>query len=86
MTLRELESQPHIVAARILTMSNKRLIVVTEHGRLLPIFLPRSYHHDNPLLASLREIIRARIWIPVNQQLYHLFSTDWLVDPSPEKS
>ncbi|MEY8441082.1 hypothetical protein AALA17_00265 [Lactobacillaceae bacterium 24-114] len=84
MTLRELESQ--IVAARILTVSNKRLIVVTEKGRLLPIFLPRSYHHDQHRLASLRDILRARIWIPVNQQFYHLFKTDWLVEPSTEKS
>lgn len=35
------------------------------------------------MLESLKDILRAGIWIPVNKKLRKLFSHDWLVEPEP---
>lgn len=83
MTLRETDSQPNIVAARIITLNKKKVTVLTEEGQVLSIPLARQYRQDHSLFASLKDILKAQIWIPVNKKLKALFATDWLVAPKP---
>ncbi|EEW54202.1 hypothetical protein HMPREF0494_0623 [Limosilactobacillus antri DSM 16041] len=82
MTLKD-TSQPEIVAARIVAVSGKTVKVVTEDGQTLRIPLPSNYRQDQTMLASLKDIWRAGIWIPVNRQLKRLFHYDWLSEPAP---
>lgn len=83
MTLKETDSQPNIVAAKIIAMSKKKVTVLTEEGHLLTIPLTKEYRQDKTMLESLRDILHAGIWIPVNKKLHQLFSYDWLTGPTP---
>ena len=82
MTLKETVTQPNIVAARIIAISKRRVIVVTEEDRLLSIPLTKEYRQDKTMLQSLKDILHAGIWIPVNKKLRRLFSYDWLAAPA----
>ena len=82
MTLKD-TSQPEIVAARIVAVTCRTVKVVTEDGQTLRIPLSNKYRQDKTMLASLRDIWRAGIWIPVNRQLKKLFHYDWLTGPTP---
>ncbi|WP_076459786.1 hypothetical protein [Limosilactobacillus caccae] len=75
-------NQPNIVAARITRVGRKSILVVTEKGRLLRIPLTKEYQQDQLMQASLKDILKAGIWIPVNEKLKKLFSYDWLTSPS----
>lgn len=81
MTLKD-TSQPEIVAARIVAVTGRTVKVVTEDGQTLRIPLSNKYRQDKTMLASLRDIWRAGIWIPVNRQLKKLFHYDWLTGPT----
>lgn len=76
-------SQANIVAAKIMVINRSHIIVLTEEGHFLRIPLTAEYQHDRNLLASLRDILRAGIWIPVNKKLKKLFNYDWLAAPTP---
>ena len=82
MTLKD-TSQPEIVAAQIVAVTGRTVKVVTETGQTLRIPLSNKYRQDKTMLASLRDIWRAGIWIPVNRQLKKLFHYDWLTGPTP---
>lgn len=82
MTLKD-TSQPEIVAARIVAVTGKTVKVVTEDGQAIRIPLSSKYRQDKTMLASLKDIWRAGIWIPVNRQLKRLFHYDWLAAPTP---
>lgn len=82
MTLKETDTQPNIVAARIIAISKRRVIVVTEEDRLLSIPLTKEYRQDKTMLQSLKDILHAGIWIPVNKKLRRLYSYDWLAAPA----
>lgn len=82
MTLKETDTQPNIVAARIIAISKRRVIVVTEEDHLLSIPLTKEYRQDKTMLQSLKDILHAGIWIPVNKKLRQLFSYDWLAEPA----
>lgn len=82
MTLKD-TSQPEIVAARIVAVSGHTVKVVTEDGQALRISLSKTYRQDKNLLASLKDILKAGIWIPVNRRLKRLFHYDWLTAPVP---
>ena len=82
MTLKD-TSQPEIVAARIVAVTGRTVKVVTEDGQTLRIPLSNKYRQDKTMLASLMDIWRAGIWIPVNRQLKKLFHYDWLTGPTP---
>lgn len=82
MTLKETDTQPNIVAARIIVISKRRVIVVTEEDHLLSIPLTKEYRQDKTMLQSLKDILHAGIWIPVNKKLRQLFSYDWLAEPA----
>ena len=82
MTLKETDTQPNIVAARIIAISKRRVIVVTEEDHLLSIPLTKEYRQDKTMLQSFKDILHAGIWIPVNKKLRQLFSYDWLAEPA----
>ncbi|WP_267201272.1 hypothetical protein [Limosilactobacillus kribbianus] len=81
MTLKD-TSQPDIVAARIVAVNGRTVKVVTEDGQKLRIPLTKQYRRDKTMLASLKDILNAGIWIPVNRHLKRLFHYDWLVAPA----
>lgn len=85
MTLKD-TSHPEIVAAKIVAVSGRTVKVVTEDGQTLRIPLSKSYRQDKTRLASLMDILRAGIWIPVNRQLKRLFQYDWLTGPVPARA
>lgn len=61
-------SQPNIVAAKIIKVTPKNVTVITEEGHLLKIPLTKQYREDKTLRASLVDILKAGIWIPVNKK------------------
>lgn len=81
MTLKD-TSQPDIVAARIVAVNGRTVKVVTEDGQKLRIPLTKQYRRDKTMLASLKDILNAGIWIPVNRHLKRLFHYDWLAAPA----
>lgn len=83
MKLKETDSQPNIVAAKIIAISSKKVTMVTEEGHLLTVPLTKEYRRDRTRLASLKDILRAGIWIPVNKKLHKIFNYDWLAGPAP---
>lgn len=74
----------NIVAAKIIGMTSKRVMVVTEDGHLMSIPLTKNNQQDNLMIESPKDIWRAQIWIPVNKKLKHFFRFDWLTDPATE--
>ncbi|MBB1079655.1 hypothetical protein H5S09_07235 [Limosilactobacillus sp. STM2_1] len=76
-------NQSNIVAAKIISVSRKNITVITEEGHFLKIPLTTKYQQDKTLFASLKDILKAGIWIPVNKKLKKLFSYDWLSSPAP---
>lgn len=82
MTLKD-TSHSDIVAARIVSVSGQTVKVVTEDGQRLRIPLTKQYRQDKTMLASLKDILKAGIWIPVNRHLKRLFHYDWLTGPVP---
>ena len=76
-------NEANIVAAKIINVSRKNIIVITEEGHFLRIPLTTKYQQDKTLFASLKDILKAEIWIPVNKKLKKLFSDDWLSSPTP---
>ena len=83
MTLREINTHSNVVAAQIIRVTNRSVSVQTEDGQDLTIPRSQRWRRDQSRLASLRDIWRNKIWIPVNKQLHSLFVTDWLVMPQP---
>lgn len=81
MTLKD-TSNADIVAARIVAVNGKSVKVVTEDGQKLRIPLTKKYRQDKNRLASLKDILKAGIWIPVNRHLKQLFIYDWLTGPT----
>lgn len=81
MTLKD-TSDTDIVAARIVAVNGKSVKVITEDGQKLRIPLTKQYQQDQNWLASLKDILQAGIWIPVNRHLKRLFSYDWLTGPT----
>ncbi|MGN1279457.1 MAG: hypothetical protein ACI4T4_02100 [Limosilactobacillus sp.] len=75
-------SNADIVAARIVAVSGKSVKVVTEDGQKIKIPLTKQYRQDKNWLASLKDILKAGIWIPVNRHLKRLFNYDWLTGPA----
>lgn len=82
MTLKD-TSNTDIVAARIVAVNGRSVKVITEDGQKLRIPLTQKYLQDKNWLASLRDILNAGIWIPVNRYLKRLFNYDWLTGPDP---
>ncbi len=78
MTLKD-TAHSDIVAARIVAVTGRTVKVVTEDGQTLRIPLSKTYRQDKTMLASLKDILKAGIWIPVNR----LFHYDWLAAPTP---
>ena len=75
-------SQPNIVAAKIIKVTPKNVTVITEEGHLLKIPLTKQYREDKTLRASLVDILKAGIWIPVNKKLKnYLVMTGFLFLP-----
>lgn len=75
-------SQPNIVAAKIINVTPKNVTVITEEGHLLKIPLTKQYREDKTLRASLVDILKAGIWIPVNKKLKnYLVMTGFLFLP-----
>lgn len=77
------QEQTNIVAAKIVRVTRKNVTVVTEEGRRFKVPLNKSYQHDRTMLASLKDILKAGIWIPVNKKLKQLFQYDWLTGEQP---
>lgn len=82
MTLKN-TSNADIVAARIVAVNGRAVKVITEDGQKLRIPLTKQYRQDKNWLASLKDILNAGIWIPVNRHLKRLFNHDWLTGPTP---
>ena len=82
MTLKD-TSNADIVAARIVAVNGRSVKVITEDGQQLRIPLTKQYRQDKNWLASLKDILNAGIWIPVNRHLKRLFNYDWLTGPTP---
>ena len=82
MTLKD-TTTPDIVAARIIAVSGTTVKVITEDGQKIKIPLTKRYRQDQSLLASLKDILKAGIWIPINKRLKQLFNYDWLTGPTP---
>jgi hypothetical protein len=82
MTLKD-TTHSDIVAARIVAVTGRTVKVVTEDGQTLRIPLSKTYRQDKTMLASLKDILKAGIWIPVNRHLKRLFHYDWLAAPTP---
>ncbi|WP_302117113.1 hypothetical protein [uncultured Limosilactobacillus sp.] len=76
-------NQPNIVAAKIVNVTKRNVTVITEDGHLLRIPLTQQYRQDKTLHASLVDILKAGIWIPVNKKLKKIFNYDWLPAPTP---
>lgn len=72
----------NVAAAKIVGMSGKWVTVVTDRGRYLRIPLTKNNQHDQLTIASLKDIWRAGIWIPVNTKLKQFFRFDWLRTPA----
>lgn len=72
----------NVVASKIVGMSSKWVTVVTDRGRYIRIPLTRNNQHDQLMIASLKDIWREGIWIPVNTKLKHFFRFDWLKTPA----
>lgn len=75
-------NHPNIVAAKIVNVTRKNVMVITEEGHTLKIPLTKQYRQDKTLHASLVDILKAGIWIPVNKKLKRLFSYDWFSTPA----
>lgn len=82
MTLKN-TSNADIVAARIVAVNGRAVKVITEDGQKLRIPLTKQYRQDKNWLASLKDILNAGIWIPVNRHLKRLFNYDWLTGTTP---
>lgn len=83
MTLREINTRSNVVAAQIIQVTRRSVRVQTEDGEQMTIPLSKQYRHDQAWLASLRDIWRNKIWIPVNKHLRSLFASDWLITAQP---
>ncbi len=83
MTLRKTNAHSNVVAAQIIRVNSRSVTVRTEDGQQLTIPLSKQYRRDQARIASLQDIRRNKIWIPVNKRLHSLFTTDWLVTPQP---
>lgn len=81
MTLKD-TTNPDIVAARIVAINGRSIKVITEDGQKLRIPLSQKYRQDKSWRASLADILRDGIWIPVNRHLRRLFNYDWLTGPA----
>lgn len=71
----------NVVAAKIVGMTGKWVVVVTDDGHRMRIPLTKKNQHDQLMIASLKDIWREGIWIPVNTKLKHFFRFDWLSAP-----
>lgn len=81
MKLRQANQATNVAAAQIIGLSGTHVTVKTESGRILRLPLSKNNQHDRVFMASLRDIWKSKIWIPVNTRFRRLFRTDWLVDP-----
>lgn len=81
MQLKTTNPHSNIQAAQIVGMSGTRVTVKTEDGQTLRLPISSNNQQDRIFLDSLKDIWKAKIWIPVNTKLHKLFRYDWLAEP-----
>ncbi|KIS03644.1 hypothetical protein [Paucilactobacillus wasatchensis] len=72
----------NIVAAKVIAMTKKIITLMTQDGQYLTVPITIQERRDNLFIASIKDIWRAGIWIPVNRKFHSFLQYDWLANPT----
>lgn len=68
-----------VLEVQVLGVYQTKIEVKTISGECLFVY-PTQTQKDDPLFwQSLKDIIKAKLWLPINKTLHQLIDSDWLV-------
>ncbi|MHC9536331.1 hypothetical protein ACVQ8P_00795 [Dellaglioa sp. BT-FLS60] len=76
----------NIVSAQVIALNNNVITVKTEDSEIIKIKQPISTKNDKIFLATMRDIVRTGLWIPVNRVMRVIMRYDWFDTPVEEYS
>ncbi|KRM76957.1 hypothetical protein FC82_GL000755 [Secundilactobacillus collinoides DSM 20515 = JCM 1123] len=66
------------IAVQLVSVSDKELTAKTESNQLIKIATTANNKRDRSFWQSLKDIARAKIWVPVTKGTHQLLQYDWL--------
>lgn len=68
-----------VLEVQILGIYQSKIEVKTISGECLFVY-PTKTQNDDPLFwQSLKDIIKAKLWVPINKTMHQLIDSDWLL-------
>lgn len=68
-----------VLEVQVLGIYQAKIEVKTISGECLFVY-PTQTQRDDPLFwTSLKDIIKAKLWLPINKSLHQLIDSDWLL-------
>lgn len=78
MLLENKDNHMETIAVQLVSVSDKELTAKTESNQLITISTAETNKKDRSFWQSLKDIARAKIWVPVTKGTHQLLQYDWL--------
>ncbi|KRN29053.1 hypothetical protein IV38_GL001269 [Lactobacillus selangorensis] len=76
-----LENLNDVYDVQLTLVNNYQIQAVTESGQQIEV-KPTATQKNDPLFwAAVKDIAKAKIWLPLSKNMHQLLSYDWLSDP-----
>ncbi|WP_412989594.1 hypothetical protein ACLJJ6_00880 [Pediococcus siamensis] len=68
-----------VLEVQILGVYHSKIEVKTISGEYLFAYPTQTQKTDPLFWQSLKDIIKAKLWLPINKKMHHLIDSDWLL-------
>lgn len=75
-----------IVPAQVVDVNERVITLKTEKNQLVRIESPKNSCYDSLLIKTMLDLLRTRLWIPVNVTFKKLLKYDWTETPGLQYS
>ncbi|SEM34696.1 hypothetical protein SAMN05216431_101173 [Ligilactobacillus sp. WC1T17] len=72
----------HIVPAQVVKVTERVITLKTQNNQVIKI----KHKKDKLLTQTMLDLLRTKLWIPVNLTLHKLLKYDWIQTPSLQYS
>lgn len=77
-----LKDSRDLISAKVIVTQCPTLVAETETGQKFEVNVTRQQKRDPLFWATIADILREGIWVPVTKTYHQLCDNGWLVNPS----
>lgn len=78
-----LKDSANLIAAKVVSAHCPLIIAETETGQRFPLHLTRQQKRDPLFWATMLDILRAEIWLPITKHYHEVIDSGWLLPAQP---